>query len=69
MYIDYDPSFKVFYHNFFFDEYKIVLKIALTHTLKDKDNFWHIVTHNEDCLDIKYEKFTLSKYVYLMHFK
>ena len=68
MFIDFDSTNKVFYHNFFFDEYKIVLKIALTHLLNDNDNFWDITTNNGDCLDLKYEKFDLSKYVYLLHF-
>jgi len=68
MYIDFDPINKVFYHNFFFDEYKIVLKIALIPLLNDNDNFWDITTNNGDCLDLKYEKFNLAKYVYLLHF-
>jgi len=68
MFIDFDPSNKVFYHNFFFDEYKSVLKIALTPLLNDNDNFWDIITNNGDCLDLKYEKFDLTKYVYLIHF-
>ena len=39
MYIDYDPTNRVFYHNFFFDEYKIVIKTALTPQLNNNDNF------------------------------
>ena len=38
MYIDFDPKSKIFYHNFFFDENKFVLKIALTVLLNDNDN-------------------------------
>jgi len=68
MFIDFDSINKVFYHNFFFDESKIVLKIALTPLLNDNDNFWDITTNNGDCLDLKYEKFDLTKYVYLIHF-
>jgi len=68
MFIDFDSINKVFYHNFFFDEYKIVLKIALTPLLNDNDNFWDITTNNGDCPDLKYEKFNLTKYVYLIHF-
>ena len=69
MYIDFDPNTKVFYHNYFFDEYKSVLKIALTPPLIDNDDFWDIATNNGDCLDLKYEKFDLTKYVYLLHFQ
>lgn len=68
MFIDFDSINKVFYHNFFFDEYKIVLKIALTPLLNNNDNFWDITTNNGDCPDLKYEKFNLTKYVYLIHF-
>ncbi len=68
MYIDYDPINKVFYHNFFFDEYSFVLKLALTPILNNNDNFWDIPTRDEDCPDLKYEKFDLSQYVYLLHF-
>jgi len=68
MYIDFDPTNTVFYHNFFFDENKFVLKIALTPLLNDNDNFWNVTTNNGDCLDLKYEKFNLAKYVYLLHF-
>ncbi len=28
-YIDFDPIKRICYHNYFFDEYKFVLKIAL----------------------------------------
>ena len=69
IFIDFDPNFKVFYHNYFFDEYKIVLKIALTPPLIDNEDFWDIATNNGDCLDLKYEKFDLTKYVYLLHFQ
>ena len=67
MYIDFDPNFKVFYHNYFFNEYKIVLKIALTPPLNDNDDFWYNATNNGDRLVFKYEKFDLTKYVYLLH--
>jgi len=68
MYIDFDSTYKVFYHNFFLDEYNIVLKIALTPLLNNDDNFWDITTNIEDCPDLKYKKFNLAKYVYLLHF-
>lgn len=68
MYIDYDPTNTVFYHNFFFDEYKFVLKIALTPLLNNNENFWDITTNNGDYPDLKYEKFNLTKYNYLLHF-
>ena len=67
MYIDFDPNIKVFYHNYFFDVYKSVLKIALTPPLNDNEDFWVTTTNNGDCLDLKYEKFDLTKYVYLLH--
>ncbi|TKJ24100.1 MAG: hypothetical protein CEE43_00015 [Promethearchaeota archaeon Loki_b32] len=67
MFIDFDPTSKVFYLNYFFDEYKSVLKIALTSSLYDNDNFWDNTANNGDCLDLIYEKFDLTKYVYLLH--
>ena len=42
MYIDFDPRINVFYHNFFFDEYNFVLKIALTPILNDNFYFWDL---------------------------
>jgi len=68
MFIDFDPTSKVFYYNYFFDEYKCVLKIALTSPLYDNEDFWDNTANNGDCLDLKYEKFDLTKYVYLLHF-
>ena len=69
IFIDFDPNFKVFYYNYFFEEYKIVLKIALTPPLNDNDDFWDNATNSGDCLDLKYEKFDLTKYKYLLHFQ
>ena len=69
IFIDFDPNFKVFYQNYFFEEYKIVLKIALTPPLNDNDDFWDNATNSGDCLDLKYEKFDLTKYKYLLHFQ
>jgi len=68
MFIDFDPAFKVFYHNFYFTKYKIVLKTALTPPLNDDDTFRDMTITNGDCLDLKFERFNLTKYVYLLHF-
>jgi len=69
IFIDFDPNYKVFYHNYFFEEYKSVLKIALTPPLNDNEDLWDNATNNGDCLDLKYEKFDLTKYKYLLHFQ
>jgi len=68
MFIDFDLTSKVFYHNYFFDEYKSVLKIALTPLLNDNDTFRDMTITSGDCLDLKFERFNLTKYVYLLHF-
>ena len=53
-FLDFDKYQRIFYNNYYFDEYKIVLKIPITKG-KDKD------------IDIKIDEFNLSKYIYLMH--
>lgn len=69
MFIDFAPDIQVFYHNYFFDEYKIVLKIALTPSLNTNDNFYDNATNNRNCLDLNLEKFDLTKYVYLLNYE
>ncbi len=58
MYIDFDKNKQVFYINLYFDDYNISLKISLT-GIKNRIS-------NDD---IKIEKFDLTKYVYLLHYK
>ena len=65
MFIDFDPVFKVFYHNFFFDENKMVLKIALTPSISDANIPINVATSKKKFLNLKYEKFDITKYMYL----
>ena len=69
MYIDFAPDIQVFYHNYFFDEYKFVLKIVLTPSLNEKDHFYDNAKNNGNCLDLRLEKFDLTKYVYLLYYE
>ena len=69
MYIDFAPDIQVFYHNYFFDEYKSVLKIALTPSLIENDNFYGNTTNNGNCLNLRLEKFDFTKYVYLLYYE
>ena len=64
MFIDFDPICKVFYHNFFFDENKMVLKIALTPSISDVNTPINVATSKKK-FDLKYEKFDITKYMYL----
>lgn len=68
-YIDFSPDIQVFYHNYFFDEYKFVLKIVLTPSLNENDHFYDNATNNGNCLDLRLEKFDLTKYVYLLYYE
>lgn len=65
MFIDFDPNCKVFYHNFFFDENKMVLKIALTPSISDTNTSMNVATPKKKILNLKYEKFDITKYMYL----
>jgi len=70
-YIDFDKENQVFYHNFFFKKSAFVLKIALTPSLKFDDTYYSENLNdikNENSLSLKYEKFKLTNYVYLMYF-
>ncbi len=67
MFIDFDPICKVFYHNFFFVENKMVLKIALTPSVNDANTLMNLTTTKKEFLDSKYEKFDITRYVYLIH--
>ena len=67
-YIDYDREKNVFYYNFFFEDCKFVLKIALTsndnlNNVGDKDDMT-----SEDDINLKFEKFDITKYVYLQYY-
>ena len=70
-YIDFDPIKRICYHNYFFDEYKFVLKIAFSPPLNNNllgcyDNMKEIF--DVDGVDLKFEKFDFTKYVYLLHY-
>ena len=53
MYIDYDRVGQVFFQNFFFEEFSIVIKIPLTKTI--------------DGSNLRIEDFDLTKYIYLLY--
>ena len=63
MYLDFDSIEKIFYYNLYFVENTFTLKIELTH-LSKKD-----VKKNKIKQNIKYEKFDLTKYTYILHFE
>ncbi len=72
IFIDFDPTHKIFYYNFYFNEFKFVLKIAISPSLIDKvyhcdDNLEERIS--ESAIVLKIEKFDLTKYVYLLHFE
>ena len=72
MYIDFNPTDKIFYYNFYLNEFKFVLKIAISPSLTDKvyhcdDNMEERIS--ESVIALKIEKFDLTKYVYLLHFE
>ena len=71
-YIDYDKEIQVFYHNYFFVDYKIVLKIVLTTPLSINSNRFNDkkakMTEGKDS-GLKLERFNLSKYVYLLYYE
>ena len=55
MFLDFDKDKKIFYNNFYLEEYDSVIKIPLTHKrIIDKK--------------LKIEKYNLSKYFYLFDF-
>lgn len=72
IYIDFDPKKNVFYHNFFFEEVKFVLKIALTASFiyekKDYNKDIAEITSGDNVF-LKYEKFNLAKYTYLFSYE
>ncbi|MBD3342307.1 MAG: hypothetical protein GF353_24620 [Candidatus Lokiarchaeota archaeon] len=57
-FIDFDKYKKVFYDNFYLDDYKIVVKIPLAKKKERKQT-----TKKQD--SVKVEKFNLTKYTYL----
>jgi len=63
MYLDFDSIENIYYHNIFFVENNFTLKIELIHLFR-KD-----VEEDKIKTSIKYEKFDLTKYVYLLHFE
>ncbi len=71
MYIDFDRTNRIFHHNFYFIEYKFVLKIALTPSLNYDDTVYDNDIKeimDEDRVDLKLEKFNLANYIYLLHY-
>lgn len=72
MYIDFDPKKQVFYHNFFFEEFNFVLKIALISLLIYEENDYYKDLEKDitggSSISLKYEKFDLTKYVYLLYY-
>ncbi len=73
MYIDFDWIKRVFYHNFYFDEFKFVLKITLTPSLANEsgdpvEEYERSKERKNQC-DLKWERFNLSKYVYLLYYE
>ncbi|MFX0071515.1 MAG: hypothetical protein ACFFAO_10540 [Candidatus Hermodarchaeota archaeon] len=72
MYIDYDKKNQIFYHNFYFDEYKFVLKIALIPPLNGEFGIFNNdkkYVFGNNSFDLKLEKFDLTKYVYLLYYE
>lgn len=73
MYIDYDRFNHSFYHNFYFDDYKFVLKIPLTPQINDGENDFDDKVNDgrvsNDGSDVRLEKFDLTKYAYLLYFE
>ncbi|KKK60284.1 hypothetical protein LCGC14_3025880 [marine sediment metagenome] len=63
IYLDFDSIEKIFFYNLFFIESNFALKIELTHLFR-KD-----VEEDKIKQNIKYEKFELTKYVYILHFE
>ncbi len=71
MYIDFDRTKRIFYHNFYFIEYKFVLKIALTPSLNYDDTVYDndtIKIKSGGRADLKLEKSNLANYVYLFRY-
>ena len=72
MYIDFDSKRQIFYHNFFFEEFKFVLKIALTAPLIYRKNNYNKHTEkitNGNNIFLKYERFDLTKYTFLLSYE
>ena len=72
MYIDYDPEKHLFYHNFFFEEFNFVLKMALISSLiyEENNNYKDLEKNitGGSSISLKYERFDLTKYVYLLYY-
>ncbi len=72
MYIDYDSNKQVFYYNFFFEEFNFVLKIALISLLiyEENNNYKDLekIITGGSSIFLKYERFDLAKYVYLLYY-
>ncbi len=72
IYIDYDPYKQVFYYNFFFEEFNFVLKIALISPLSYNEEEYTKDLEKKitggDSVSLKYERFDLTKYVYLLYY-
>ncbi len=72
-YLDYDPINKIFYNNFYLNKFNFVLKVALISPLKynadvSKDIYLKEIK-GEEGRNHKFEKFDLTKYVYLLHYE
>ncbi len=73
MYIDFDSTKRVFNHNYYFDEFKFVLKVGLTYPLADESGDLIREENNRDeeekLGELKWERFDLSKYIYLLYYE
>lgn len=58
MFIDYDSDYEIFYNNYYFSGYNIVLKIPLADV---KEKTYERIP--------KIEAFDLTKYKYLLHYE
>ncbi len=57
-FIDFDKRERIFYDNLYFGEYNIVLKIPILG-----------VENKVSYREIKLEKFDITRYLYLLHYK
>ena len=71
MFIDYDKKSQVFYHNFFFEEYKYVLKIALNPPYDGNNDMEELELRisGDSGACLKFEKFDITRYVYLLFYE
>ena len=71
-YIDFDRGEQVFYYNYYFVDFKYVLKIALNSPKNIVSNGFNDMKGKfieEKDFNLKFEKFNLAKYVYLLYYE